>query len=125
MGLITAGYLISKSDADSFYSFCVDADNYVGKSLINAICEPGKTKEHFVLLILIALIKLKKSLFSKRFLDGTDQKSAQQVCGGNVRYCVAPTNACKLRSKRFCLEKAKMLTMTCRQWQSLFLRVLS
>ena len=42
---------ISKSDANSFYSFCVDADNYAGKSLITAIFEAGKTNEHFTLLI--------------------------------------------------------------------------
>ena len=29
-------------DANSFHSFCVDADNYVGESLINAIFEARK-----------------------------------------------------------------------------------
>ena len=46
---------------------------YVGESLINAIFEAGKMKEHFILLILIALVKL-KIYFIQSFLDRTDQK---------------------------------------------------
>ena len=42
---------VSGCDAHSFYSFCVDADNYVGQSLTNATFEAKKTKEHFILLI--------------------------------------------------------------------------
>ena len=42
---------ISKSDVDSFYLFCVDADNNVGESFINAIFEAEKTKELFILII--------------------------------------------------------------------------
>ena len=64
---------IAKFVVDSFYSFCVDANNYVGKSLINAIFEAVKTKEHFISLIWIALIKC-NNYYIKRFLDGTDQK---------------------------------------------------
>ena len=37
---------------------------YVGESLITTIFEAGKTKEHYILLILIALIKLKNLLYS-------------------------------------------------------------
>ena len=51
---------ISKSDADSFYSFCVDAANYIGESFIDAIFETGKIIEPFIILIWIALIELKK-----------------------------------------------------------------
>ena len=53
--------------------FGTTANNYVGESSINAIFKAGKTKQHLILLIWIALIKLKDVLYVT-FLEGTDQK---------------------------------------------------
>ena len=41
----------NQSPMQLVFNHSVDADNYVGKSLINAIFEAEKTKERFILLI--------------------------------------------------------------------------